>query len=325
MRSLGIVEPQEAVERALELSEPSDMLAPERHPPVLMQDGPLESLDEAVGPRMAGLGARVPDVSCGAGGPKGSLERLPVIGQHSAQAPARRRMAGYDHLDEECCHHGGRDLPGHDARPPRRRGGIAGGQRPDLADPLQLADVERVQRAEVARLVRGHVLAHPPRRGPLGEQPELHGALLLEHREALATGAQAVAVPHALDGRGRPLEPLAGQAGPDPPGAAGRLGHGFRDDPPLGDHRDLRRASGPSQPALWMHAPSAIPLDALPPAVERGPRDPVPPTARPDIPPLLRLGQHQGRELPAAGEEKGPILAQRPAATPEKVPSDVSM
>jgi hypothetical protein len=42
----------------------------------------------------------VPEVLCGAGRPKRPLERLPVIGRHPAQAPARR---GPDGVRDNAC------------------------------------------------------------------------------------------------------------------------------------------------------------------------------------------------------------------------------
>jgi len=59
MRTVVVVEAQEAVEGALELRELGEVAASELHAPVLVEDRALQSLHEAVGPGMAGLGPRV--------------------------------------------------------------------------------------------------------------------------------------------------------------------------------------------------------------------------------------------------------------------------
>lgn len=61
MCTFVVVEPEEACQRAFELIAPGEVASAEGHAPVLMEDGPLESLHEAVRPRMPGLGAGMSD------------------------------------------------------------------------------------------------------------------------------------------------------------------------------------------------------------------------------------------------------------------------
>src|SRR5262249_59216954 len=57
--------------------------------PVLVQDRPLQPLDEAVGPGVARQGARVPDPQGLAGCGKGGLELGAAVGEDPPERPAR--------------------------------------------------------------------------------------------------------------------------------------------------------------------------------------------------------------------------------------------
>ena len=75
MRSLVVVEAQKAVERVLELREPYGVATAKLDPPVLVQDRSLQPADEAIGPRMTRLRARVADPEIAAKSPWNSLPR----------------------------------------------------------------------------------------------------------------------------------------------------------------------------------------------------------------------------------------------------------
>src|ERR1043166_3861657 len=61
MGTVVVVVAHEAVQRALEREAAREVPPAKDDAPVLLQDGALQSLDEAVGPGMARLGARVPN------------------------------------------------------------------------------------------------------------------------------------------------------------------------------------------------------------------------------------------------------------------------
>src|SRR5204862_3804635 len=83
---------------------------------------------------------------------KAPLNFLAVVGQDTAEPPARLAVAGTDALAEksENCRRG--DLADDEPRPPVRRGGITPGDLPHLPDALEVADVNRIQRQQIARL-----------------------------------------------------------------------------------------------------------------------------------------------------------------------------
>ena len=58
MRALGVVVPHEAVEGALQRRATGEVVPPECHPPVLLENRALQPFDEAVGPSMARFRAR---------------------------------------------------------------------------------------------------------------------------------------------------------------------------------------------------------------------------------------------------------------------------
>src|ERR687897_2452718 len=61
MGPLLVVVAHEAVQRALKGKPTGEVPPAKDHAPVLLQDGALQPLDEAVGPAMARFGARVPN------------------------------------------------------------------------------------------------------------------------------------------------------------------------------------------------------------------------------------------------------------------------
>src|SRR5262245_19959649 len=81
MRPLLVVEGHERVEAALHPQAAREVLAPKGDAPVLVQDRPLQPLDEAVGPGVTRQGAREPDPKSLAGRGKGGLELGAAVGE----------------------------------------------------------------------------------------------------------------------------------------------------------------------------------------------------------------------------------------------------
>src|SRR5262245_47880898 len=78
VRPLRVVVAHEAVEGPLQGRAAGEVAAPERHPPVLLENGALQPFDEAVGPGMARFRARVPEAELATG-----LNRTRFLGTRS--------------------------------------------------------------------------------------------------------------------------------------------------------------------------------------------------------------------------------------------------
>jgi hypothetical protein len=158
VRSLLVVERHERLERALHRGPGGEVLPPELDPPVLVQNRALQPLDEAVGPGMPRFRPGVANAVPLARLVEGAFELRAAIGEDPLERPARAPIDGQQKVGQE----GGRRLgrqarhqPGH----PIRRGRIAGGDLPHLANALELANVERVEADQLARLRRVDVPA----------------------------------------------------------------------------------------------------------------------------------------------------------------------
>src|SRR2546422_4829532 len=81
VRALFVVEAHERVQGLLHRRAAREVTTPELDAPVLLQDGPVQALDEAVGPGMTRLGARVPNAQVLAGDVEGGLELRAPIGE----------------------------------------------------------------------------------------------------------------------------------------------------------------------------------------------------------------------------------------------------
>jgi uncharacterized protein (DUF2126 family) len=79
MRTVVVVEPQEALERAFELAQAGEVAATELDAPVLMEDRALQPLDEAVGEGVPWLRPGVADSKLAAGLIEGPLERTSSV------------------------------------------------------------------------------------------------------------------------------------------------------------------------------------------------------------------------------------------------------
>ena len=81
VRPLVVVEIQEVQQGGFQLLIRGEVPPSEGDPPVLVQDGALQTLDESVGPRVTGLGARVTDSEAVAGGVKVTPKLAATIGE----------------------------------------------------------------------------------------------------------------------------------------------------------------------------------------------------------------------------------------------------
>lgn len=78
MGALMVIELQKAIERRLEPAPAGEILPPEGDAPVLVHDGFLQPLDEAVGPRVSRLGAGHTGAQPVAAGGEGALDSFPL-------------------------------------------------------------------------------------------------------------------------------------------------------------------------------------------------------------------------------------------------------
>src|SRR5437762_270662 len=165
MRSIEVVELQEAVETAIQRRPTREVVPPKDHPPVFGEDGLLQPLDEAVGPGMARLDPGVANAERGTGLIEAGLELAAAVGQHALERPASPADGRQQDLPQEVGDCGVRER-GQDAGDTIRARRIAGRDLPDLADALELADVKGVQADQLARSldVRGQ-LGHRSRSG----------------------------------------------------------------------------------------------------------------------------------------------------------------
>src|SRR5438552_6618155 len=150
MRSIEVVELQEAVETAIQRRPTREVVPPKDHPPVFGEDGLLQPLDEAVGPGMARLDPGVANAERGTGLIEAGLELAAAVGQHALERPASPADGRQQDLPQEVGDCGVRER-GQDAGDTIRARRIAGRDLPDLADALELADVKGVQADQLAR------------------------------------------------------------------------------------------------------------------------------------------------------------------------------
>jgi hypothetical protein len=207
MRSLVVVEGQEALEGAIDSGCRCEEAAPEGDPPVFVEDGSLESLDEAVGPAVTRLGAGVVDAELGADGIEEALELAAVVGEDALEPPSRPSVGRQENTLEE---------PSAVDRLHRRddlgesegTGGVTGRDLPERANALELADVEAVQADQIARQLRfdvsGTALAGLPEApaSTLGEKAGGSCAVMLENGQSFMPRSKPDAPKQTVDGTG---------------------------------------------------------------------------------------------------------------------------
>ena len=161
----------------------------------------------------------------------------------------------------------------------RRADGITGGELPDLAHALELADGEGVEADQLARLP-GMPLARPPVPGvpqpatrTLRQQPDGLNRVRLEDREPGPAGRQAYAPPP----RGTVLGPPAAASGAPGMRRSGHLPGPRADRHSLDQPRRLGRdLAGTARPAVLparMQSIGPLALDALLPSRAQRPED----------------------------------------------------
>src|SRR5262252_8763270 len=196
MRAFMVVEVQKRVETPLQRRAIGEVAPAEGHSPVLLQDRALQPLHEAIGPGMPGFRARVAESQLAAGHVEGPMEFGAPIGQDAAQPPARAPIVWHEDRPQEVGRGFGR-VGRQQPRHPVGAGGIARRDLPDLADALELPDVERVQAYELARLagldVARATVPSPPELLPsaLRQQPRRLQRVMLEDGQPLPPGGQA--------------------------------------------------------------------------------------------------------------------------------------
>src|SRR5438046_118215 len=288
MRSLEVVEPHEGLQGAIERGPAGEVVTTKDHAPMLGENRLLKALDEPVGPGVPRLDPRVADAEGGAGRGELRLELTATIRQHPPQRPARPLDRRHQHVAEKVSDGRGRQR-GQDPGQAVRAGRIAGGDLPDFADPLELANVERVEAEQLGRLrsldVPRTAVAQPPQGlpGPLGQQARPRGAVVLEHQKSLAARRQAVPAQqplHRAGGDAQPPEPLGVRG--QPRRTPRRFGDRDSQQLALDRRRELRRWPRAGFEAPRVQAVHAVAAQAVLPAIEERARDPRLPTRRAD-------------------------------------------
>jgi hypothetical protein len=190
MRSLVVVEGHEALEGAIHGCSGGEVPTAEGDPPVLVEDGPLESLDEAVGPAVARLCAGMANAELAANGVEETFELATTVGKDALELPAGLSIGGQENALEKPRTvnrlHRGDDLCESEGA-----GRIAGRDLPERAHALELADVEAVQADQIAGQLgfdmAGAAVASVPKTParPLGEKTSGSRAVVLEDGQPL--------------------------------------------------------------------------------------------------------------------------------------------
>src|SRR3989454_1402911 len=282
----------------MELRESGEVATAKLHAPVLVQDGSLPSLDEAIGPSVARLRARVVDVEIPAGLSEIALEFAAAIGEHALDRPAgvaieRDQDVAQETRGDLCGGLGGDE----DAAGAIGAGRIAGRDLPDLAHALELSDVEAVDADELAGdggldvALGGRAKRAERSARALRQQPGLPRAVMLEHAQPLQAGAELEPSQGAIDRAGRDLDALARELDREAIGTPGRPGQGHCEDRTLDVDRNARRPTGRHGRALGMQSIDAVALVAPLPAIEQGPRDPGFPAGRAHVSEFFRAAE----------------------------------
>ena len=150
MQPLPIVEAQVRLQVLLQLRDAPVVRPAKGDTPQLGEDGPLQPFDEAVCPGVARAGAPVADAELPTGRDKACLPLGAAIGEHRLD-PVPGPLVGRHHVPAQELDRGLLGDPRDEGGDPIGAGRIARRQLPDLADPLELPDVEGVEADQVAR------------------------------------------------------------------------------------------------------------------------------------------------------------------------------
>ena len=267
---------------------------------MLMKDGALQTFDKAVRPGMSRLGSGVADAEVVAGGIEVAFEFTAPVGKHSLKRPSCGFVEGQEDVHEES----NGVLSGigrNDACGGVRTGRIAGRDLPDFPDPLEAADVERVEADELpgltgldmASLPTGSLQFAP---GALSKQSGALCAVLFEDDKSLRSCAQSHTTQRTVDGAGRQMTSLSSQLLSIEPGATGRIRQGQGQDRLFVLDRQVVRTSLESRLSLRMESISTVALISILPAVKQRAGNPQLSTGRRDIAELSQLTRWERRE-----------------------------
>src|SRR5499433_237186 len=275
MWTLEVVELDEPVKAAIERRPAGEVVPAKDHAPVLSEDRLLQPFDEAVGPGVARLDARVADPQHPTGRGELGFELAAAISQHSLDWPASLPDGRNDDRAQER-RHGGRGERRQDAGDAVRARDVARRDLPHLADPLELADVEGVEAEQFAGTLGLDVPRLPVPPPPehlsraLCQQAGVAGTVVLEHEQALPAGGQAVPAQQALHRAGRhPQPPQPLRVGRQPLRAPGRFSDRDGEQAPFHLGRQLRKTTRPRPQPPRMQAVDAVATEPVLPAVEQ--------------------------------------------------------
>ncbi len=182
----------------------AEITAPKHNPPVLVKDRSLEPLYEPVRPCMSGFRASVLHVQISTCLVEISFELTASIRQHSPQLPTSLlHLGSNDILEERGCLL--RVVGWHNLGHRVRAGRITRSQLPQLADALEVADVEGVNTHELARFLCLHMTSLSSCQvlpGSLGQQSGALCAVDFKNEQPLSPGSQPQTVECSPD-RGR--------------------------------------------------------------------------------------------------------------------------
>jgi len=201
---LEVAELDEGRERRLELMASTERTTPKHDPPVFVKDRSLEPLHEAVRPSVSWLRPSVLYVELSTCPIEIGFELTASVCQHPPQLPVSPfHLGNNDILEERSClfRVAGRYDLGHRVR----AGRITRSQLPQLTDPFEVADVERVDAYELAGLLCLDMAGLPPRQVlpcSLRQESGVLRTMNLENQQPLSTCSQPQSVKCSPD-RGR--------------------------------------------------------------------------------------------------------------------------
>jgi hypothetical protein len=230
----GVVDLEPALELGVEVGQASEVLAVEGGPVELLEGGALEALADSVVVGRAGRDATMADLQVLKAGEATTGELGAVVGEDPGKLDPGAIQALGDMVDEG---RGvpGRLVPGDQGADGIAGGGVNGGEFPDRADALELADVEGVQGDQIPG---GGELAEPKRAilGVLGEDAGGGRDELGQGDDPLGPAAEPMTPQDPLDPGRRKAHPRGRPGGRPAAGTEGSPGDR------LGQHRlDLVR------------------------------------------------------------------------------------
>src|SRR6266496_6048833 len=283
MRALVVVEGEEALEGMVDGCRGSEVAAAEGDSPVFVEDGSLESLDETVGPAVARLGASVVDTELGADGVEEALELAAVVGEDPIELPAGLSVGRQEDAFEESGAVDGLDRRD-DLSESEGTGGITGRDLPELADSLEVADVEAIQANQVARPVGLNMacaaVADLPETAAsaVGEQAGRACAVVLEDSQPFMPTSKPGASKEPMDRAGCHPYRTSQKLGREPSRTPRRPSQSHAQDSSFLVGLHLRRPPAPAPPPARVQPLRTVLSQPLLPTVEQRPRDPQLPT-----------------------------------------------